>query len=72
MLFTIHTRISSGADLVYRDGAETTTKLWDALTGRFPCGAVVSGLNDPADLSDSVCETVHRRLNVGHNGCAVP
>lgn len=56
-----------GATVVFRteDGTLTATPLW-ATDGSFPCGAVVSGLNDGA----ADCSTAHTRLNVGA-GCAV-
>lgn len=46
-------------------------KLWDATTGQFTCGAVVKGVND-SSFATSSCTTVHKRLNVGVNGCPVP
>lgn len=60
-----------GANVLYRyeDGALTNTPLWDLTTGRFPCGAVVAGIND---VSGSSCNDVHQRLNVNTNGCAFP
>jgi hypothetical protein len=62
-----------GANIVFETvgGQVTTTKLWDQTTGQFPCGAVVSGLNDPtfADLS---CMGVGARLHVGAMGCPIP
>ncbi|MDB4983629.1 MAG: uncharacterized protein JWM82_4381 [Myxococcales bacterium] len=62
-----------GARIVNRteDGKETMTKLWDPVTGAFPCGATVNGLNDAA-RADVSCIGVHTRLNVGVNGCAIP
>ena len=53
----------------YQDGQLTKLPLWDAQTGQFPCGAVVSGVNDSAGDS---CRGVHTRLNVNANGCAFP
>ncbi|MBW2732102.1 MAG: hypothetical protein JRH20_06880, partial [Deltaproteobacteria bacterium] len=63
-----------GANIIYRteDGALTGTKLWDATTGAFPCGAVVPGVNDDAGFLDSACVNVHRRLHVGTSGCPIP
>ena len=53
----------------YRNGTLTSERLWDAATGRFPCGATVAGVNDnPA----RTCIGVHARLNVNTNGCAFP
>ena len=53
----------------YQDGTLTTQPLWDRATGAFPCGAVVSGVNDVAGTS---CFDVHKRLNVNTNGCSFP
>jgi hypothetical protein len=63
----------TGANIVFETvgGALTTTKLWDQTTGQFPCGAVVSGLNDPSQ-ADVSCMGVGTRLHVGAMGCAVP
>jgi hypothetical protein len=60
-----------GANVIYRyvDGALTREPLWDPLTGAFPCGAVVPGIND--DPSQS-CSGVHERLRVGSPDCALP
>lgn len=60
-----------GANILYRyqDGALTSQPLWDRSTGRFPCGAVVAGINDAAGSS---CMDAHLRLNVNANGCAFP
>jgi hypothetical protein len=60
-----------GANVLYRheDGALTDVPLWDPTTGAFPCGAVISGLNDDPGTS---CSAVHQRLNVAQNGCALP
>jgi hypothetical protein len=60
-----------GAEVVnrYEDGLLTTTRLWDAVTGAFPCGATVAGLNDDPTQS---CIGVHQRLHVGAGGCPVP
>ena len=59
-----------GANILkrYEDGVLTDQTLWDADTGAFPCGAIVSGLND---VSSSSCFDVHERLNVNANGCAL-
>jgi len=60
-----------GANVLYRyqDGQLTQAPLWDPSSGRFPCGAVVSGVND--NEGDS-CIGVHKRLNVNTNGCGFP
>lgn len=59
-----------GADILYRyqDGLLTTVPLWDLVTGEFPHGAIVTGVNDGADAP----ATVHTRLNVNAGGCAFP
>jgi hypothetical protein len=56
-----------GATVVhrYRDGKLTRQPLWDPATGAFPCGAVVSGIND----GPIRCTNVHERLNVNAHGC---
>ena len=63
-----------GANIILRseNGALSGTKLWDPVTGSFPCGAVVSGQNDAATFPDSACINVHGRLHVGSAGCPVP
>ena len=43
--------------------------VWTPVTGAFPCGAVVAGANDVTAAS---CANVHRRLNIGVNGCEPP
>jgi hypothetical protein len=60
-----------GATVLYRyqNGTLTTQPLWQASTGRFPCGAVVAGVNDVTGAS---CGGVHQRLNVQANGCTLP
>lgn len=60
-----------GANVLYRyqDGILTTIPLWDPITGKFPCGNLVVGINDVAGSS---CNDVHKRLNVNTNGCAFP
>jgi hypothetical protein len=59
-----------GANIIYRyqDAALTGTPLWDSSTGAFPCGAVVTGVND----GTSRCSNVQTRLNINQNGCALP
>ena len=60
-----------GANVVFRyvDGVLTREPLWHPVTGAFPCGAIVAGIND--DPSQS-CSGVHERLRVGSGGCALP
>ncbi|MGH8055862.1 MAG: hypothetical protein ACREOH_01305, partial [Candidatus Entotheonellia bacterium] len=60
-----------GANVLFRyaNGALTTTPLWDPRTGAFPCGAIVSGVNN---VNGSSCFDVHQRLNVQTNGCLLP
>jgi hypothetical protein len=60
-----------GANILYRyrNGILTGQKLWSRITGAFPCGAIVPGLND---VPDSSCFDVHERLNVNANGCDLP
>lgn len=41
--------------------------------GQFAgCGAIVTGINDDASFPTSACVNVHKRLNVGVNGCPIP
>jgi hypothetical protein len=63
-----------GANIIYRyqGGFLTNQKLWNQTTGQFPCGAVVSGVNDDATFPSSSCINVNERLNVGVNGCPIP
>ncbi len=60
-----------GANVLFRyvDGVLTREPLWHPITGAFPCGAIVPGIND--DPSQS-CSGVHERLRVGSGGCALP
>jgi len=60
-----------GANVLYRyeNGVLTTQPLWDPVTGQFPCGAIVPGVND---IAGSSCFDVHQRLNVNTNGCPFP
>jgi hypothetical protein len=60
-----------GANILYayEQGALTQHPLWNPTTGRFPCGAVVPGVNDVPGQS---CGNVHERLNVHTNGCSLP
>jgi hypothetical protein len=62
-----------GANIVYQTvgGQLTATKLWDQTTGQFPCGAVVTGLNDAA-LTDVSCMGLGARMHVGAMGCPIP
>jgi hypothetical protein len=62
-----------GANVVYRyeDGQLTGVKLWDQITGQFPCGAAIAGINDNT-LADVSCMGVHSRLHVGTMGCPIP
>lgn len=59
-----------GANILYRyhDGVQLSTPLWDPVTGEFPSGAVISGINDTAESASSV----HKRLNVNFDGCTLP
>lgn len=66
-----------GANLVnrYRDQKVTCERFWNATTGMLRCGATVAGVNDDSQgmtIETRACINVHRRLNVGTNGCAVP
>jgi hypothetical protein len=60
-----------GANAVgrYEGGVLTALSLWEPTSGAFPCGAVVTGLNDDPAQS---CVGVHQRLHVGSMGCAIP
>jgi hypothetical protein len=60
-----------GANVLYRyeNGVLTTQPLWEPSSGKFPCGAIVPGVNDVAGAS---CFDVHTRLNVQANGCTLP
>ena len=60
-----------GADLTHRfeNGDRTAIPLWDPLTGRFPCGATIPGIND--DPTDS-CVGLHARLSIGTGTCRIP
>jgi hypothetical protein len=66
-----------GANLIFQleDGNLTADKLWqgtDRPPGQFPCGAVVSGINDGATFPNDACVNVHERLNVGQGNCPLP
>lgn len=60
-----------GANVIFRtvDGVLTRERLWAARTGAFPCGAIVSGINDDPAQS---CSGVQQRLRVGTPECALP
>ena len=60
-----------GANILYRyqDGVLTTTPLWDQNSGKFPCGAAVTGVNDVAGSS---CFDVHQRLHINTGRLCVP
>jgi parallel beta-helix repeat protein len=60
-----------GATILYRyhNGGLTSQPLWDTLTGAFPSGFLVTGVNDVAGQS---AFDVNGRLNVNVNGCAFP
>ncbi len=60
-----------GANVLYRyqNGTLTNQPLWDPVTGEFPHGAMVAGLND---IAGSSAFDVHKRLNVNTNGCSFP
>ncbi len=61
-----------GATILYRydNGVLTGEPLWDPVTGAFPHGAVIEGVNGPND-GDTVAN-VHERLNVDTGGCDLP
>jgi Concanavalin A-like lectin/glucanases superfamily/Protein of unknown function (DUF1565) len=60
-----------GANVLYRyqNGTLTNQPLWDPVTGEFPHGAIVPGINDIAGSSPF---DIHKRLNVNTNGCPFP
>ena len=60
-----------GANVLYRyeNGVLTGQRLWDPGTGKFPCGAIVGGVND---IPGTSCFDVHTRLNVNTTGCPFP
>jgi hypothetical protein len=53
----------------YEDGVLTGDLLWDRVTGAFPCGATVPGINDVPGTS---CFDVHLRIHVNGSGCPLP
>ena len=60
-----------GANVLYayENGLLTSKPLWSPQSGKFPCGAIVPGVND---VSGQSCFDVHERLNVHTNGCSLP
>jgi hypothetical protein len=60
-----------GANVLYRyeNGSLTNQPLWNPVTGEFPHGAIVAGVND---IAGSSAFDVHKRLNVNTNGCLLP
>ncbi len=60
-----------GANILYRyvDGELTDEPLWDPITGEFPRGAIVAGVNDVP--GDSLFD-IHQQLNVNYNGVTLP
>lgn len=63
--------VDIGANILYRyqNGELTNVPLWDRLTGEFPHGALVVGVND---IPGESLFDVHKRLNVNTNGCLFP
>ncbi len=59
-----------GATIRFRteDGVLTRSPLWDPITGQFPCGAVIPGVNDEATFPNGTCRTLHQRLDIAP-GC---
>lgn len=60
-----------GAHVVRRHDADqpTDARLWNPLSGAFPCGTVVGNVNAPAPES---CRGLHRRFHVATRDCAIP
>lgn len=60
-----------GANILYRyvNGVLTDEPLWDPITGEFPHGAIVTGVNDNPAISLS---GFHLRVNVNTGGCPFP
>jgi hypothetical protein len=60
-----------GANVLYRyaSGVLMNEPLWDPVSGVFPCGVVVPGINDDPTQS---CVGVHQRLRVGTTPCPLP
>lgn len=71
-----------GANIIYRyeEGNLTSNKLWNQSTGQFTCGATINDSANGLVTNDAnggtkatnACINVHKRLNVGVNGCAIP
>jgi hypothetical protein len=64
-------RADIGATILYRYESTRLTRepLWDLVTGAFPSGSRIAGVNDIAGQS---AFDAHRRLNVNTNGCGFP
>lgn len=60
-----------GANILYRyqSGVLTSVPLWDPVTGEFPHGATVDGINNVAGKS---LFDFHLRVNVNSGGCSFP
>jgi hypothetical protein len=60
-----------GANVLYRyeNGMLTDKPLWNPITGEFPHGVIVAGVND---IPGSSVFDVHLRLSVNANGCPFP
>ena len=52
-----------GANILYRyeNGQPTTKPLWDPTTGKFPCGATVSGINDGTKRCSNITRAPERQ-----------
>jgi hypothetical protein len=68
-----------GANLVYRveNGQPTNVKLWDQLSGSFPCGAPLYGSSAGDTVPPQSCANVNLRLHVGDpnvqaDACMIP
>ena len=66
----------AGANILYRykNSVLTNEPLWNLTAdplhrGEFPHGALVTGVND---IAGQPLFDVHKRLNVGTNGCSFP
>jgi hypothetical protein len=60
-----------GGNVLYRyqNGVLTNQPLWDPVSGKFPHGAIVAGIND---IPGSSAFDVNVRLNINTNGCPFP
>lgn len=60
-----------GANILYRyeNGVLTSNPLWNTVSGAFPYGAIVPGVND---ISGCSLFDIHYRLHVNTNGCTLP